>query len=420
MSESVTIRMYNVGFGDSFLIRFPAEDRPRKVLIDCGSHSSGPGPRKMTEIVQRIVADCADGEPDGRPRIDVVVGTHRHRDHVSGFDRAEWADVEVAEVWLPWTEHPTDTEAKRIRETQSRTARRLHLAFDRRLTGLMQAGVPEEEIVRLNELKTLVDNSLTNAEAMATLHHGFAGRPLRRFFPEKTDGGPTIAAATLPGVTVHLLGPSRDPGIIREMNPPIGESFLRLLDDEPEAEPLRSPFAGGWWADTAAFAPGGPYAHLAVGAKDRHAISTLDDGSGLAAAVALEKAVNGTSLMLMFEFGKAFLLFPGDAQWGTWQAAIEDPRRRLLLEKTTFLKIGHHGSHNATPVTFVEDVLGDNVRAMVSTRPISFWPHIPRGPLLEALAAKCGTVVRSDVIDAALPDGFTRHEDLFTEVQVPS
>ena len=54
----------------------------------------------------------------------------------------------------------------------------------------------------------------------------------------------------------------------------------------------------------------------------------------LALAVSLEKAVNGTSLMLAFECGDQMLLFPGDAQWGTWDRAIADPAKKRLLAAT--------------------------------------------------------------------------------------
>jgi hypothetical protein len=36
----ITIRMYNVGFGDAFLIVFPGDERPRRVLVDCGTHAA--------------------------------------------------------------------------------------------------------------------------------------------------------------------------------------------------------------------------------------------------------------------------------------------------------------------------------------------------------------------------------------------
>ncbi|HZN06557.1 MAG TPA: MBL fold metallo-hydrolase, partial [Pyrinomonadaceae bacterium] len=163
-NQFVTIRMYNVGFGDAFLLLFPDRSRPRRVLIDCGMHSIGPGPRKMKEVVKQIVQDTTDA--DGQSRIDVVVATHRHQDHVSGFGQPLWEKVEVGEVWMPWTEHPTDPRARQIRETQSTRAHSLALA-----------------LTRLNvddSVLAIAQNNLTNQAAMSTLHAGFAGQPQRR------------------------------------------------------------------------------------------------------------------------------------------------------------------------------------------------------------------------------------------------
>lgn len=38
-SEQVVVRMYNVGFGDCFLLTLPTAPGPRRMLIDCGTHS---------------------------------------------------------------------------------------------------------------------------------------------------------------------------------------------------------------------------------------------------------------------------------------------------------------------------------------------------------------------------------------------
>jgi hypothetical protein len=135
------------------------------------------------------------------------------------------------------------------------------------------------------------------------------------------------------------------------------------------------------------------------------AISAMRDDD-LAVAVSLDKAVNGTSLMLVFEFRGACLLFPGDAQWGTWNAALHDPGARQLLSRTTFYKIGHHGSHNATPVEFLDEVLTAGAPmwgAAASVHPVGNWPEIPRGPLLDALRKRAERVVRSDQPDPATP-----------------
>jgi beta-lactamase superfamily II metal-dependent hydrolase len=405
----VRVRMYNVGFGDAFLLAFPGRERGGRMLIDCGSHSGSKRPRPVADVVKNIVETVTDD--DGVPRIDLVIGTHRHQDHVSGFGQALWKEVEVGEVWMPWTEHPTDEEAKRIRETQSKVARRLHASLQ--LLGA-ESGLIE-----------LAENALTNHKAMTTLHRGFRGNPPRRFLsgPARTPRRPRA----LEGVDVHVLGPSRDPEIIRDMNPPIGESYFRFGASAAEdGNGTEAPFTTESWLAADELAELG-LADLRMDKHDLKRLSEIGGPDAFGLAVALEDAVNGTSLMLAFEVGDAVLLFPGDAQWGTWRRAIDDETAKELLARTTFYKVGHHGSHNATPKDFVEDVLGSRREAeeeltellsMVSTHPMPRWKSIPKQELLEALKELPAKLVRSDETDAAVPD-FVYESDLFIETHVP-
>jgi beta-lactamase superfamily II metal-dependent hydrolase len=405
----VTIRMYNVGFGDAFLLAFPSSAGSKRVLIDCGVHASSPRPTPMREIVAHILESVTDG--DGTPRIDLVVGTHRHRDHVSGFDDERWGAVEVGEVWMPWTEHPTDQKAKEIREAQSSAAKRLHFALPK--------------LGATAELVELAGNALTNDEAMATLHEGFAGRPERRF--RSAEEPEPVEPPVLPGVRVHVLGPVRDPEVIRDMDPPTGEGYFRLEEGEVDEDAAPAPFGPDWALLPAQLAEPA-LNHLELSKQDRKRLDELEQLTQFGLVVALEKAVNGTSLVLAFEVGDAVLLFPGDAQWGTWNWMLEDEGARKLLERTCFYKVGHHGSHNATPKDFVEDTLGarraapgvprDDLRAMVSTHQLKMWEFIPKAELLTALRDLSHLVVRSD--ESATPvDGFTYQDDLFVETRIP-
>jgi beta-lactamase superfamily II metal-dependent hydrolase len=389
----VLVRMYNVGFGDCFLLEFPRDGQaPYRILVDCGAHNSG-FPRKgwkIRETVEAIVADL--GDP---PTIDVVVATHRHQDHVSGFDEPAWSAVNVGEVWLPWTEDPNDPEATRIRDRQSGLALNLEAAFAGPSFNARWASTDIK-----TSLREMVANSLTNAAAMRTLHHGFAGKPCRRFL--STPEVATIQPPDCPGLTVHVLAPTRDEATIRDMDPPPGQSYLRFGAAPPPGvpvEPTRSaeresspPFAKSFVVDERLYP-----SPLDEDVKKKSAEMMRD--TDLATAVSLDKAVNGTSLMLMFEFGSAYLLFPGDAQWGSWRTVIDQPATRQLVARTTFYKVGHHGSHNATPVDFLEKVLEPGHRlwgAAASVRPIGFWPEIPRQPLMEKLLARSDRVLRSD------------------------
>src|SRR5207248_2914033 len=123
----IHIRMYNVGFGDCFLVTVPSPDGPRRLLFDCGSVSAADG-IAMEDVLAQLWKDTTDLGQD-HPTIDVVVATHRHRDHVSGFAKPGWEQVAVREVWMPWTEHPTDKEARRIRTAQAGLASSVHAAL---------------------------------------------------------------------------------------------------------------------------------------------------------------------------------------------------------------------------------------------------------------------------------------------------
>ena len=75
----------------------------------------------------------------------------------------------------------------------------------------------------------------------------------------------------------------------------------------------------------------------------------------LAIVRSLDKVLNNTSLILLFEIGDTRLLFPGDAQLENWMFALrecdEAEKIRERLAGAEFYKVGHHGSLNATPKT---------------------------------------------------------------------
>ena len=81
----VRVRMYQVGFGDCFLVTIEYDGAggntraERHILFDCGS-TSGPDDRpvNMADIAD-LIAEHTHGS------LDVLVLTHRHRDHLLGF-----------------------------------------------------------------------------------------------------------------------------------------------------------------------------------------------------------------------------------------------------------------------------------------------------------------------------------------------
>ncbi len=81
--------------------------------------------------------------------------------------------------------------------------------------------------------------------------------------------------------------------------------------------------------------------------------------NGLAFAAKETSIQNNLSVVLLIEWKKRRLLFVGDAEWegefrdgkhnGSWNVMWEKHRTGHLSKPLDFLKIGHHGSINATP-----------------------------------------------------------------------
>ena len=118
----VRVRMYRHGLGDCFLISFrrPSDtgEPSFHILIDCGIIPGNPNATARINEVVRDIKTTTGG------KIDVLVVTHEHADHVSGFNQArvlfgekgiEPNPFKFDRVWLAWTENPDDQVAKGIR-----------------------------------------------------------------------------------------------------------------------------------------------------------------------------------------------------------------------------------------------------------------------------------------------------------------
>src|SRR5215471_7629856 len=108
----IKVRMYKQGLGDCFLIGFPREGgKTFYMMIDCGVILGTPDAGNTMKKVVKDIKDTTDGH------IDLLVVTHEHWDHLSGFLQAQdvFEDLHVDKVWLAWTEDPKDALANELR-----------------------------------------------------------------------------------------------------------------------------------------------------------------------------------------------------------------------------------------------------------------------------------------------------------------
>lgn len=389
---TVEVRMYHVGFGDAFRVTVRDGRDAWRMLVDCGVHPQGQA-RSISESVKNIITDLVDDCGDAPPHLDVVVATHHHQDHISGFAEDDWSEVQVDEVWVPFVENSEDADGKALRRAQLLTAQKLDALITARQS---LAASDTDAAVVLARAKAFAVNSSGNAVATNRLlsRDGvqFANRPQVRFLPYQDPAANTFDTEKC-GVRVHILGPPRDPNLLKKMNPPTRAGWLTLNLDADSAE----------GEDTSEWPPFNlSYTitedkvprHIA-NAKSKLHLTTLSNDFGLLSATSiLERSVNNTSVFFLLDVHGVRLLFPGDAQEGAWEHVLHDQNVLTLIKNAEFYKVGHHGSHNATPKPFVLADWQGTGDAMVPWGLVEAWKDtIPKKELLEQLTEKQHRVI---------------------------
>jgi hypothetical protein len=378
-TSGVAVRMYKQGLGDCFLLAFPTADRekPYYVLIDCGVLQGAPNADKNLAAVAKSIAAATGGV------IHLLVVTHRHADHISGFTKAldAFKGCAIHNLWLPWAENPDDEDA-----------RRLWTASGRALTALTRAVKARPEAMA--QLRSLLE--FTGELGAADADPFEVLDPVRGLIadgaaPSYLAGGdgplelPSVEGCPVAeGARIFVLGPPRDLAALGQMNPEKGsnETYMdgrapnaltafiaAAADDAGSSEDysalreLSFPFDGDLRIPMEEAETLGFFKEF-YGSDDARAWRRIDDdwlSSGEELALQLDNCVNNTSLALAIELepSRKVLLFVGDAQVGNWLSwhdlkpwtLAEDGREvsaRDLLSRTALYKVGHHGSHNAT------------------------------------------------------------------------
>jgi len=394
--DMLRIRMYRVGFGDCFLISITDKGKTRHILVDCGVHSGGD--------IGSMKGVIADIQSETSKEIELVIVTHAHRDHISGFSDYEdvFKNFKIGNVWLPWTEDPKDQMAQRLRDKHNALAAMLNTHF--------QAHTPSKGMKRTVAMALNSLNNLTgNQKALELLKRGINNGNVSYV----EAGQKFIHIKSIPSLTVQIIAPPRDEAFLKRLDPPVAERFLSIGQSKVQARNTGAgPLSAKWQLSDGEVKLYPYYEAVYNKEKDRLAEAAID---AVEMAFSLSRIINNTSIVVLLTWKGKSLLFPGDAQYGSWQSWMKT--RGSELSQIDFLKISHHGSENATPRSALGHLPKKAFIAVIPTENKPF-PSIPHGGLLAELACRAQEVVRSDEIAvanapagpcrASLPNGFSR------------
>ena len=443
-TREIRVRMYRQGLGDCFLISVPKPDGdPFFILIDCGVILGTPNAKTVMEpVVADILATT-------QRHVDLLVVTHEHWDHLSGFDqfREQFDRLAIDQVWLAWTEDPHDATAQRLRQQRGQRLAALWVGFDQLRNHPAEAGTTAEAlearegIDRAAQVLSFFGIDPGKDSPPAGLGLGVAATAAvgktaaaMEWARTKTDHprfcrpGELIELPGTGGVRAFVLGPPTDlTQLFKDLPTRSGQetydAAARLAAAEstffaaafPAHGPTGSdpslPFDAKYRVEPEAAAGIDFFRehYFGAGADDVEAWRRIEaDWTAGAAdlALQLDSDTNNTSLALAFELPDGrVLLFPGDAQVGNWESWHADSQGKPrvwkvgdravtaadLLNRTVLYKVGHHGSHNATlRAKGLELMIDKDLVAMVPVDTYvahvkKRWGQMPFNPLMDRL-----------------------------------
>ncbi|MGR9079533.1 MBL fold metallo-hydrolase (plasmid) [Rhizobium leguminosarum] len=412
MANKLLIRVYDVGLGDCIYVRIPGEsgknDDAFHMLIDCGTWS----PETLLKAaLTQLASELPTAGNGQKKRLDLVVVTHEHKDHIAGFDPALWEVFDVGNVWMNCAMNP--------KHPQAGKTRKIRAVAEKAVAGLAALGPALSP--RLAELISVFE--IGNAGAMKTLRHALLPADKEPTYVHAGQTHEDLGIALHPDAKIHILAPEMDfdrfyLGETAQANLKgvIGSAAFAAVDTMQEESGIALAPALQRMPEPKNIAPA---AFRALRARMQ--------SNGLAFAELDGKLKNNSSVVLLIRWKGKRLLFVGDAEWhgafkegkmnGSWNVMWKE-RRALLSEPLDFLKIGHHGSENATPwdmgsgkPTEEAEILNailprpkagkkQTARAVASTER-GKYPTIPRGQLLKEIASRVdgATSYAADLLD---------------------
>lgn len=386
-SSGLKIRMYRVGFGDFFLITVPTSSGDQYILVDCGVFKGTSGTGDIGSIVEAV----EDMYQTTRGHLALVIMTHRHADHISGFSKAErFKSFTAGLVWMPyWERHndpkdssndwfvDSDEDPLNLLVEIETLAQDLAMQFRGRQDPEAQEALAQlanaTGIEDFNAAATDKKRTGGNAIALDMLKNylGDNGRKVRYY---KAGDKPELPTE-LRGLRATILGPpplkAKAFLALTDLKKGVGQYLDSMTESLGDPEPIR-PFSFEWAADQREYPNSDRRGILIDYKKISQDVNNSQPDLLTVAAEKIDTFLNNQSLVVLFEFAGKKLLFAGDAQAGNWEywlfnteKPLKDPTKagdifeasKEVLQTIDFYKVGHHGSTNATPIQAVAEAV---------------------------------------------------------------
>jgi hypothetical protein len=424
------IRMYRMGTGDCFVLKFFAGDKLNfKMMIDCGTWMGSK--ERLTPYVNDL-KEYVDNH------VDLLVITHEHKDHVHLFDVCRDLFTEIFTVdktWMAWTENDSLKKVKKWQKDFGEKKKALAIASDRLQSSLKDPAIQTRikgeynGISMLGAMQSYADivsnfSALQMDKNTATGQYkgGLEGMTVVKEIISKGNieyysPGDIIENLTkLVGIKFYVLGPPLTWEEVKVETGGKGESYEHnkvLTEGNAFTEAILAmtgqtsenvlPFDRHFESGNMQEPPFRSYTH-----PDNEWRTIDNDWLNSAGSLALRinSITNNLSLALAIEFEESgrVMLFPGDAEYGSWASwhniNWSVPSRNDdvhltedLLNRTIFYKVAHHLSHNGTAERLGLDMMIDKDLSAMATLDYdvisSGWKStMPNRRILKDLVAK--------------------------------
>jgi hypothetical protein len=202
--------MYRQGLGDCFLLTFNPGGDEKHILIDCGTLGATTTGIKLPDVV-------ADIDKTTNGHLHLVVATHQHQDHLSGFPKiadqfSPAKNKQIDHVWLARTEDPI---GKAARQGTRRYGDRCEI----RCLGQRATGGDTAAADAVDSLLGFFGDTSIKLGAAGVESATFAAaarnsmdlvRGLVTQAEYRNPGEPAIQLDWLPGFRFYVLGPPRN------------------------------------------------------------------------------------------------------------------------------------------------------------------------------------------------------------------